>query len=48
MIQAAEFSRNGHHRKASRVYQDMGNEIRNPSEKGRLWKLADESRKKGK
>jgi hypothetical protein len=46
MSQAATASSNGEHSKAARLYQNMGNEIRNPNEKSQLWNLAEKSRKK--
>lgn len=40
LIEAARLTNRGHHREAARIYHDMGNEERRPSEKRALWDAA--------
>ena len=47
LLQGAELSRRGHHNQAANLYQKMGNEVRNPKEKRKLWEMAEYSRKSG-
>ena len=47
LIQAAELSSNGHHYRASCLYQTLANHPRKPDQKKQLWKLAEQSRKRG-
>lgn len=47
LLKAAELSKTGHHTQAAGIYQAMGNEVRKPSEKDALWKLASDAKKRG-
>lgn len=44
IMKAIRASNSGHHAQAARLYQDAGNQIRNPSEKQMLWDAAERSK----
>ncbi|MEH3108932.1 MAG: hypothetical protein PGN22_02375 [Agrobacterium cavarae] len=45
IMEAIKASNNGHHTQAARLFQDAGNQYRNPSEKKELWAAAERSRR---
>jgi hypothetical protein len=45
VIDALKLANNGHHTQAARMFQDAGNQERNPAEKKALWDAAERSRR---
>lgn len=45
IMEALEAANNGHHTTAASLFQDAGNQRRNPDEKRELWKAAERSRR---
>lgn len=44
IIRAVKAANSGHHLEAAHLYQDAGNQVRNPEEKEELWKAAERHR----
>ena len=44
IMKAIALQNNGQHAQAARLFQDAGNQYRNPSEKAELWKAAERAR----
>jgi len=45
VMRAVEAQNRGDHSAAARLFQDAGNQYRNPKEKDQLWKAAERSRR---
>lgn len=45
IMKAIEAQNRGDHNRASRLFQEAGNQYRNPSEKKELWDAAERSRR---
>ena len=45
IMRAVEAQNRGNHTQAARLFQEAGNQYRNPSEKKELWKAAERSRR---
>lgn len=45
IMEAVKAANNGHHRTASALYLQAGNQYRDPAEKRALWDAADRSRR---
>jgi len=45
IMEALKLANNGHHTKAARLFQDAGNQYRNPEEKRELHKVAERHRR---